>query len=132
MGNRKEDPIETVYLRLKSYLNRLETTICEIVDELEQNRQERNDWLVWHEDWKSAWLSSNGGDLPVDEEVEYLRFITSVKRRNSLFDLKKEVYDLKNELENIRCDREKLFMFLENSSLAFPVHVRNSIQLPKG
>ena len=112
MENNSSD-IESVYKRLKSYLEKLERLIAEIVEELESNRKERSDWFEWHEDWKNAWLGNEGNVLFSDNSAENRRFITSVKRRNSLLDLKKEVHDLQNELEEIRCDREKLLLFLE-------------------
>jgi len=115
MRNNSNDSIEAVYLRLKAYLNKLEGIISEIVDELECNRKERNDWFEWHEDWKNAWLCDSDKKNPLSDEFENLRFITSIRRRNSIYGLKKEITELKNELELIREDREKLLSFLNNS-----------------
>ena len=116
MDTIQDNSLEKVYLRLKAYLNKLEEIIAEIVEELEANRKERSEWFEWHKDWKNAWLCTNqdgGQDLQL-EEFENLRLKTSVQRKNTLFDLKKEVSEMKNELETIRNDREKLLLFLEN------------------
>lgn len=124
MDIKEQNSVEEVYQRLKFYLHRLESIIGEIVEELDCNRKERNEWFEWHEDWKSAWLNQTDENILSIGESENQRFITSIKRRNSLFDLKREVSDLKNDLENIRHDREKLLFFLENTNFAQKLEIK--------
>ncbi|MBE7412472.1 MAG: hypothetical protein L6Q54_07825 [Leptospiraceae bacterium] len=116
MNYSNNDTIETMYLRLKKYLNELEILISKVLEELEDSRKERSEWFEWHEDWKNAWLNSDSNKKSLlEEEIENLKFMTSVRRRKTLFDLRNEVMELKKELEEVRENRELLMVFLNHS-----------------
>lgn len=116
MNYSNNDTIEAMYLRLKKYLNELEILISKVLEELEDSRKERSEWFEWHEDWKNAWLNSDSNKKSLlEEEIENLKFTTSVRRRKTFFDLRNEVMGLKKELEEIRENRELLMVFLNHS-----------------
>lgn len=80
--------IGSMFGKLKSKVEKLESLCESIPDDIETKRAHRELWYSWHSLWKKAWISkeSEKNEL-TPEEIEKLKQETSVTRRYNALDI---------------------------------------------
>ena len=52
--------------------------LCDTIPlEIEQNKEKRDEWNLWHNEWKKAWIETEDSKLTKDE-IEQKRIDTSI------------------------------------------------------
>lgn len=100
----QEDSLAIVSRRLLEAIQELDRVTAEVEAELETHRADRQEWFFWHQNWKTAWLTSPESK----QEMETLRFQTSASRREKIRTLRTEILSLYEELQTLKSDSMQL------------------------
>jgi hypothetical protein len=80
-----DSPIKTIFHRVKTRVEKLESLTSTLGSEIENKRQVRDEWYNWHNLWKKAWFSDSK-ELSKEEKTK-LQNETSVTTRYQALDI---------------------------------------------